>query len=294
MSTVDFWVRINPAATNAAAFRRNESVPAIVPLIIRLHPANPGEVIEQVALPYNPIQVRYGNLADEITQIARPATTPIVAFRQHRLMSIDFTFVMAQPGDGLATSMDEVLQILRKFAASGHRVISMVNFDSLTHSPYKYRNLSPESRADGLFFHISDMSIESTRRNKNNQISQANVTMSLIEVRNPKVTVASIPVLNDRTENINCKPNQRRVDGRCVPKRGQSTPPTQPQDNYIVASTEQAARILANWSNASQYCCFVYTATGGLVDRRFATQSDFNAGFTKVKQCYTAPNVKCR
>lgn len=194
MSTT-VWVRIDPALTNAAAMAANDAVPAVVPLVIRLHPFAESDILEEFSLPYNPIQLRYGAFGDEITQIPRPGTTPIVAFKSHRLMTLDFTFILAQPGDGLATSVDDKLQILRRFAASGHRVISLGNFDLLTRSPHKFRNAFEETRTDGLFFNIVEMSVEVLRRNKQNQVSQANITISLVENRNPKINVVSIPPL---------------------------------------------------------------------------------------------------
>jgi hypothetical protein len=194
MSTT-VWVRINPSVTNAAALTANDAIPAILPLIIRLHKNQPGDILEEFSLPYNPIQVQYGQFGDEITQIPRPATTPIVAFKSHRLMTIDFTFILAQPGDGLATSVDDKLQILRRFAASGHRLVSLENFDALTNQPHQFRNSFPEARTDGLFFNIVDMSVDVLRRNRNNQISQANISISLVENRNPKINVQPIPAL---------------------------------------------------------------------------------------------------
>jgi len=215
MSTT-VWVRVNPAATNASALLANDAVPNVTPLVIRIHPSNEGEAVEDFSLPYNPIQVNYGDLADEITQIPRPATTPIVAFKAHRLMTVDMTFIVAQPGDGLATSVDDQLQTLRRFAASGHRVISLINFDSLTNSAYQYRNLSPEQRTDGLFFNIVEFSIQSVRRNKLNQISQASVTMNLVENRNPRITVISIPPLPKFDEPKCCKKPKNQRPKKCV------------------------------------------------------------------------------
>lgn len=215
MSTT-VWVRIDPSVTNAAALTANDAVPAVVPLVIRLHPQSPDEILEDFSLPYNPIQVQYGSFGDEITQIPRPATTPIVAFKSHRLMTIDFTFILAQPGDGLATSVDDKLQILRRFAASGHRVVSLINFDALTNQPHKFRNSFEESRTDGLFFNIVEMSVDVLRRNRNNQISQANISISLVENRNPRINVAYIDPLPAIQPPANCKNGKKktRPDGR--------------------------------------------------------------------------------
>lgn len=220
MTTVTAWVRINPASTNAQALASNDAVQNISPLIIRLHPADSTQRVEEFQLPYNPIQMRYGDMSDEISQISRPGTTPIVAFKSHRLLTVDFTFLLAQPGDGLATSVDDKLIILRKFAASGNRVISLVNFDSLTNSPHTFRNSTQERLTDGLFFNIVDLSVESVRRNKNNEITQANVSMSLIENRNPLINVANIPPIIPSRPRKRCKDPEfkKKFPERCSGK----------------------------------------------------------------------------
>jgi hypothetical protein len=149
-------------------------------------------------------------------------------------MTVNFSFILAQPGDGLATSIDDKLQILRKFAASGNRVVSLINFDSLTNTPFKFRNSTQERLTDGLFFSIVEMNVESVRRNKNNQISQANVTFSLIENRNPLINVAFIPPIKlsrpkkrckDKTfrKNNKEKCNKKKVDKVVVPKSSDVT-----------------------------------------------------------------------
>lgn len=220
-TTVTAWVRFDPSSTNAKALLDNDAVSNVTPLIIRLHPSVPSESTEDFQLPYNPIQVRYGNLSDEMAQIERPGTTPIVAFKSHRLMTVDFSFILAQPGDGLATSIDESLVLLRRFAASGNRVVSLVNFDLLTNSPHTFRNQTPEVRTKGLFFNIVDMSLESVRRNKSNQISQANVTFSLVENRNPKINVVQIPPLPKVMPPKKCnKPKYRKANpDKCIKKK---------------------------------------------------------------------------
>lgn len=252
MTTV--WVRIDPARTNAAALAANDAVPAVTPLIIRLHPNLETESVEDFHLPYNPIQVQYGDLGDEITQIPRPATTPIVAFKAHRLLTIDFNFIVAQPGDGLATSVDDKLQILRRFAASGHRVISLLNFDSLTNLPFAFRNASVEARTNGLFFNIVDMSISVVRRNKNNQISQAEVSLSLVENRNPRITIRQINALPLIKINPNCKDKKwaKRNPDKCPKKKDGSTAAIKP----LTAQNDETAHSVIGTTLRRDNCIY--------------------------------------
>lgn len=225
------WIHANFARNSVQALTENASVPAISPLLIRLKSSQQSGVDEDFQLPYNPIQVRYGSLSDEIAQISRPGTTPIVAFKAHRLMTVDFSFILAYPGDGLSQSVDKEIATLRKFAASSDRVIQLINFDSLTNSPFPYRNKSQERFSSGLFFSIVELNIESIRRNKNNQITQANVTLSLVENRNPRINPTFIPPLRPTVPNPKCdnpqfaknNPNKCRKKPVATPRRPSAT-----------------------------------------------------------------------
>jgi hypothetical protein len=159
---------------------------------------------EDFVFPYSPREINIGKLSDEMVQIARPGTTPIVAFKSHNLMTIDFTALIAHPGDGLIQSVDPQIFALRRMASSSDKVFQLLNYDIFTRTPYIYRNMS-EERFSGLFFSITEMSIDVTRRNKENSISSANVKISLVENRNPNINVALIPPLKFSRQNPSCK-----------------------------------------------------------------------------------------
>lgn len=267
-SSVTVWVRIDPAVTNAAALAANDAVPAIVPLVIRLHPYDAGDILEEFSLPYNPIQLRYGSLGDEISQIPRPGTTPIVAFKSHRLLTIDFQFVLAQPGDGLATSVDDKLQILRRFAANGHRVISLANFDALTNIPHKFRNSFEEARTDGLFFNIVEMGVEVMRRNKSNQVTQANVSLSLVENRNPKINIVSIKPIEPRFPEKKCKNGkQKRPNTSCAPNTKSVTIQSLVGLTKETAYKRYGTDVVNHLLNGGKGCYFKEVPGGQVIER---------------------------
>jgi hypothetical protein len=219
--TVTVWLRLNENTSLGASLLAGESASARS-LIIRLHPSpTGGEDTEDFYLPYNPISVQYGDLSDEIAQIPRPGTTPIVTFKSHRLMTVNMTFTLAKPGDGLVTSIENDLQALRRFAASSNRLVSLLNFDELLTQPQAYRNMSAEANAEGLFFSIVEFSFESTRRNTLNQITQANCQLSLIENRNPYQNISYIPILKKVRPPKNCKNKKwaRRHPEICFPEK---------------------------------------------------------------------------
>lgn len=261
-TSVTAWVRINPSSTNASALLSNAAVQTIVPLTIRLHPSKDTETVEDFQLPYNPLQVSYGDMSDEIAQIPRPGTTPIIAFKAHRLMTVNFSFILAQPGDGLATSVDDKLQTLRKFATSGHRVVSLLNFDSLTNSPNKFRNSTQEKMTDGLFFNIVEMNVESVRRNKNNQISQANVTLSLIENRNPLINITFIPPLATSKYKGDCKRKKYRQKHPNKCKKTVVDPVFVPSSSEVSVTTAEELLDDAK-ANFKDAVCFTVIQTDG-------------------------------
>jgi hypothetical protein len=199
--TVTVWVRLNQDFDASVAL--NDEPQGVISLVMRMR-GDSAVDDEDFVFPYNPREFSFGALSDETAQIARPATTPILAFKSHRLMTVSFTALIAYPGDGLIASVDKELQVLRKFASSSDKVFELLNYDIFTNTPYNYRNMSVE-RNSGLFFSISDMTINVTRRNRLNQITQANVDISLIENRNPKMNIAFITPLAPIKEKDDCK-----------------------------------------------------------------------------------------
>lgn len=211
------WVRGNPAVSTLEAMNVSSSVPSVTPLtiVMKARP-NTADVEESFALPYNPLQVKYGALSDEIAQIARPGTTPIIAFKNHRLMTIDFTFILAHPGDGLSQSVDPWVQLLRRFGTNSNRAIQLLNFDSMTNTATQLRN--QDNAYESMLFTIVDLSIDTVRRNRNNEVTQAQCTISLVENRNPNIVRVFIPPLVVRATRQDCSKAKYRKNNpdKCV------------------------------------------------------------------------------
>ena len=199
-STVTVWVRMRDSGDEAN--RLQSTTPGALPLILRMRSSDPSEE-QDFVFPYSPREVNVGQLADEMVQIPRPGTTPIVAFKSHRLMTLDFTALIAHPGDGLIRDVEKEIFNLRSFASNSKKVFQLINYDVFTREPYVFRNMS-EERVSGLFFSITDMSVDVTRRNKENLITQANVKISLVENRNPRINIVLIPPLILTKPNPNC------------------------------------------------------------------------------------------
>jgi hypothetical protein len=200
-SSVTVWVRLRDPSTEAK--RMQSETPGALPLILRMRSSD-STIEEDFVFPYSPREINIGKLSDEMVQIARPGTTPIVAFKSHSLMTVDFTALIAHPGDGLIRSVDNELFALRRMGSSSDKAFQLLNYDVFTNSPFTFRNMSAE-RLQGLFFSITDMSIEVTRRNKENKITMANVKISLVENRNPNINITLIPPLHFTRPQKTCK-----------------------------------------------------------------------------------------
>jgi hypothetical protein len=212
--TLTVWVRLKDPTPEAD--RLSSSTPGALPLILRMRSSN-ANIEEDFVFPYSPREINIGSLSDEMVQIERPGTTPIVAFKSHKLMTIDFTALIAHPGDGLIQGVDSQIFALRRFASSSDKVFELVNYDVFTRTPFVFRNMSQE-RLSGLFFSITDMSIDVTRRNKENSITSANVKISLVENRNPNINIALIPPLFYKKERNKRGSSTKKVVGNTINK----------------------------------------------------------------------------
>lgn len=200
-NTVTVWVRLKDPT--AEANRMQSTIPGAQPLILRMRSIGSTQE-EDFVFPYSPREMNIGKLSDEMVQIPRPGTTPIVAFKSHSLMTIDFNALIAVPGDGLIQGVDKEIMALRKMASSSDKVFQLLNYDLFTRTPFRFRNSGTEQQS-GLFFSITDMSIDVTRRNKENSITSANVKISLVENRNPKINIVAIPPLSYTQPIKKCK-----------------------------------------------------------------------------------------
>jgi hypothetical protein len=218
-TSVTVWVRLKDPTPEAD--RMQSAIPGALPLILRMRSSD-STTEEDFVFPYSPREVNIGKLSDEMVQIARPGTTPIVAFKSHSLMTVDFTALIAHPGDGLIQSIDNELFALRRMGSSSDKVFQLLNYDIFTNSPFSFRNMSTE-KLQGLFFSITEMSVEVTRRNKDNKITMANVKISLVENRNPNINLTLIPPLGFTRPKKTCKDKIYRDNHKKECKKDKTT-----------------------------------------------------------------------
>jgi hypothetical protein len=140
--------------------------------------------------PFAPQSISYTDLSDEVSEIPRAGTTPLVVFTSHKLLKISFEFLLAVPYDGMQLNIESSIDLLRIFSTSSHRNIIFFNMDSTMTSAWQYRR---GPLASTLYFTITDMTFDARMRNSFGRITQAVVNMSLIENQNPTMTVVRVP-----------------------------------------------------------------------------------------------------
>jgi len=143
--------------------------------------------------PYAPIDVQYSNMAAEWTEINRPGRTPLIDYSQSKLLDVSFNFLVARPGDGITYSVDDDLVTLR-YMASSKRTVSVFGMDGMLTNPFQIPG-QPSRTSSGFFFHITDFTVRSVRRNKDNQITAAECSITLREVNNPDIGVVRFPAI---------------------------------------------------------------------------------------------------
>ena len=178
---------------------------------MRLLPIQGEDTIYEFHFPFSPINISYDGLSNEIAEIDRPGATSIVAFKKHQLMKVSFDFVVAVPYDGITTSVDSDIFILRTMAEHTTRPVAVFNLDKMfertarrRYQPKNTRHKSYETK-----FRIAELNLTSVKRNMKGEITQADCKITLIEDVNPKIDVALIP---------------RFIPPPTIPKK--TTPPT--------------------------------------------------------------------
>lgn len=160
--------------------------------IMRLLPADTAtDQIYDFYFPFMPQEITYSQMSDEIAEIPRAGTTPLVTFKSQQLMKISFEFVVAYPFDGLIRDVEDSIAILRFMATNSHRSLVFFNMDSIFQFGEKYRTLP--NGGTMLRWNIVELEMTSKRRNNAGLISQATFNITLQENRNPVVTVVKVP-----------------------------------------------------------------------------------------------------
>ena len=159
--------------------------------------------------PYTPQNIQYSDMSDEVAEIPRAGTTPLVAFKSHKLMRVSFEFLVAVPYDGMTIDVENSLNILRTFSTNSNRSVVFYHFDQLLMAGWQYRR-GPSDRPP--HFTIVEMNISAKQRNSLGRITQAVVNMTFVENHNPLITVVKVPPFTKG------KPKKKKEIGGNIPR----------------------------------------------------------------------------
>lgn len=165
----------------------------------------------EFTFPFPPQTIGYRDLTPEMTQIARPGRSPIVAFSRQRARQVDIQFLVAVPNDGLQIDVEADLRTLQTMANT-QRPVWFYNYDKFLTNSFS----EALGGTTNFFWTITDMNFESVRRNSAQRIVQAQVSLSLVETNNPKIVVAQLPKI---------------TYGETPPQRSNGTRPNTDQSN---------------------------------------------------------------
>jgi hypothetical protein len=143
---------------------------------------------------YPPTNIQYDSLAPEWVEVERPGFVPIVGLRQYRLMRIQFDFLVTNSYDGIWYSVDDQLLLLREMANKIDPVFFQ-GMDKLTLTPINLPG-SNRDKANGMFFRIVELNINSLRRNTKNEITAAQCSITMQEDFILAIKAVSMPKIN--------------------------------------------------------------------------------------------------
>jgi hypothetical protein len=154
--------------------------------------ASPFFGLVRFTLPYAPVEVSYSDLSNKWEEYKRPGDFSIVDSTGPSNLKVQMQFRYANPVSGGNTSIEADLNRLRIIGLDPAPVF-FANMDTYLSTP-----IAPSFVVDFLgiriaLFRIADLSVTIKRRNVLNQATQADISLALIEDRNPLVADVTLP-----------------------------------------------------------------------------------------------------
>jgi hypothetical protein len=157
--------------------------------------------------PYAPREVSYSRLAGTYAEIERPGQYPILDRSANQLMQVSLQFRVADPlnfkpngewgGSGGLSSIEGQLDKLRQMALFPGRIL-VSQMDAFLSRPIAPTGEIRQGGRVAKFaaFRMTDLSIDVVYRNLSNAATQADVSMTLVEDRNPFVFASVLPKID--------------------------------------------------------------------------------------------------
>lgn len=175
---------------NAEIPPRDGPTPAqVYPTLTQLATATTDQRV--FTFPFPPVGVQHSNMTPEWVEIERPGYVPIVGLKKFNLMRLQFDFLVAAPWDGIAYSVENELILLRRMISS-RQPIYFAGMGTFLSTPQVQPGTGTRT---GVFFRITDFSINSLRRNTDQQITAAQCSMSMQEDYLLNITAIQMPAI---------------------------------------------------------------------------------------------------
>lgn len=149
--------------------------------------------LNEYVFPFAPVEVQYSNIARSFKEIPRPGDWAIIDDAGPQLIQAQMQFRIS---DRVSYGQQPCEDQIEKLRLIGLWAIpcQILGLDSLLSRP----GLPAVKNATGSFtyWNILDLSIAVIRRNNSGEATQADVSLTLIENRNPNVQVVSLPFID--------------------------------------------------------------------------------------------------
>lgn len=161
-----------------------------------------------------PNEIQYSGIGSDWTTVDRAGGFPFIDWKSFKLLQVSFSFVIAEQFDGIEVGIDERIKNLRAMAQAPYPV-RLYNFDKMLTEEQRYDAIK-QGRL--IQFAITDISITGQQRNKDQQLTRAQASMTLQELPPDKTPLIQMP--------------------RLVHKDSSSSPPDETAPNRFVLFSE--------------------------------------------------------
>lgn len=146
-------------------------------------------------LPYAPVEISYSDVSNKWEEYKRPGDFSIVDSSGPSNLKVQMQFRYANPISSGNDSIETELNRLR-FIGLDPSPVWFVNLDTYLSSPVAPSFILDQFGVRLALFRIADLSITIKRRDWKNRATQADISLSLIEDRNPLIADVLLPAIS--------------------------------------------------------------------------------------------------
>jgi hypothetical protein len=141
-----------------------------------------------------PSEIQYSGLGSDWATLERSGGFPFVDWKGFKLLNVSFSFVIAEPLDGILRDVEDRIQELRSMAQAPYPV-RLYNMDMMLTKELRYDVLE---NARLVQFAIGDLQITGQIRNASQKITRALASITLQELPPDKTPLIQMPILKHK------------------------------------------------------------------------------------------------